>query len=426
MTTVDRSHDPGRTSWVPGADGHPHFPIQNLPYAATGEGIAVAIGDHALLLREAMTRGLRIDDPALARAAAADDLGELLALAPEQWRELRLIVGDALGDPSFRGRLEPAVRPIADLVFRMPFVVGDYTDFYASVYHATNVGSMFRPDNPLLPNYKWVPIGYHGRGSTVVPSGTVIRRPHGQLKAPDSPAPSFGPSRSLDYELELGLVLGGRNPMGEPVRREEGWRRIFGVVLLNDWSARDVQGWEYQPLGPFLAKNFATSISPWVVTADALLPFRANMPERPAGDPAPLDYLTIPGDHTWSIELEVFLCSREARERGEPATRISTVDYARAMYWSPAQMVVHHGSNGCELRPGDLLGTGTISGPMPDSRGCLLERTWRGAEPITLADGSVRRFLEDGDEVVMTGRCSAPGTAAIGFGECRGVIEEAV
>ena len=304
----------------------------------------------------------------------------------------------------------------------VPFQVYDYTDFYASIHHATNVGSMFRPDNPLLPNYKWVPIGYHGRASSIVVSGTPVRRPRGQTNPPGATDPSYVASRMLDYELELGIFLGGRNALGTPVTAADAASRIFGFCMLNDWSARDIQSWEYQPLGPFLAKNFATSISPWVVTADALIPFRTRMPQRPIGDPDPLEYLRVPDDWTIHATLDVKLTTAAMRAAGDAIYGVSEVDFAEAMYWSPAQLVTHHGSNGCNLYMGDLIGTGTVSGPAATARGCLLERTWRGTEPLTLSGGETRKFLEDGDEVIFSGRCSTPGAASIGFGECRGVV----
>ncbi len=425
MSGLDRSHDPTRRSWVRGADGHPEFPIQNLPYGATDDGIVVAIGDQALPLAAAIDAGWGHDLPLTVTDFAAPFLNMFLLEEPGTWHAVRLALSDALSDSGWQSRLEPLLRPIDSLDLEMPFHCGDYTDFYASVHHATNVGSMFRPDNPLLPNYKWVPIGYHGRASTLVPSGTLIRRPHGQTKAPDAAAPGFGPSRLLDYELELGLVLGGVNRFGESVPAAQAAARIFGVVLLNDWSARDIQAWEYQPLGPFLAKNFASTISPWVVTTAALAPYRVAMPSRPVGDPAPLEYLRVPDDSTWALTLEVELRTAAMRERGDDAFRVSNGRFAEAMYWSPAQLVTHHASNGCMLQPGDLLGTGTISCAEPTSRGCLLERTWRGAEPLELPDGSRRTFLEDGDEVAFRGRAEADGRPTIGFGPCRGVVTAA-
>ena len=427
MTALDRSHDPTRTSWVTSAQGHRDFPIQNLPFARVAQGntpgaIAVAIGDEALLVPPAFAAGWGNELPPGARSVGLSALNIFAGRPPAEWRAVRLALSDALSDPAWQERLRGALVPQAALEYLVPFQIYDYTDFYASIYHATNVGSMFRPDNPLLPNYKWLPIGYHGRASSIVISGTPVRRPRGQISPRAASVPSYEISRSLDYELELGLFLGGRNALGSPVPASEAAARIFGFCLLNDWSARDIQSWEYQPLGPFLAKNFATTISPWVITSDALLPFRVPMPPRGVSDPAPLEYLRVPDDRTIAVELVVELRTAAMRERAEPGFTVSRVQFDQAMYWSPAQLVTHHASNGCNLYMGDLLGTGTVSGPTPESRGCLLERTWRGTEPLALPGGEVRRFLEDGDEVVFRGTCRAPAAVAIGFGECRGVV----
>ncbi|HET9133071.1 MAG TPA: fumarylacetoacetase [Gemmatimonadales bacterium] len=423
MTALDRTHRTAHPSWVASAKDHPQFPIQNLPWGRADEGLVVAIGDEALLIREALAAGWGAHFPPEVRGALRH--GQVNALAscpPDQWRMVRHALFDALSDRDWEARLRPALRPQSKLTMRLPMHVGDYTDFYASVHHATNVGSMFRPDQPLLPNYKWVPIGYHGRSSSIVIDETPVRRPTGQVRAADAEVPTFGPSRSLDYELELGLVIGGHNRLGEATVVADAADRIFGVVLLNDWSARDVQAWEYQPLGPFLAKNFATTVSPWIVTMEALKPFRVPMPPRPAGDPAPLPHLALADDWTWALELEVELWTLGLHKKGMPPHRVSQVRFDEAMYWSPSQLVAHHTSNGCNLNPGDLLGTGTISGPTPDSRGCLLERTWRGSEPLQLPDGTERRFLEDGDQVILRGRAVKAGAVPIGFGACRGFV----
>ena len=427
MSALDRSHDPGRTSWVSSANGHPEFPIQNLPYARVKHGntpgaIAVAIGDEALLVPAAIEAGWGSDLPPGALCVGMSALNVFAGRPPTEWRAVRLALSDALSDPDWEPRLRPALRPRAALEHLVPFQIYDYTDFYASMFHATNVGSMLRPDNPLLPNYKWVPIGYHGRASSIVISGSPVRRPRGQTYPPAASVPTFGVSRSLDYELELGIFLGGRNPLGTPVPASEAAARIFGVCLLNDWSARDIQSWEYQPLGPFLAKNFATTISAWVLTADALLPFRVPMPARAVSDPEPLEYLRVPNDWTIAADLEVELATAKMRDHGDAAMTVSRVQFDQAMYWSPAQLITHHASNGCNLYMGDLLGTGTVSGLTPASRGCLLERTWRGTEPLMLPNGESRKYLEDGDEVVFRGTCRAPGAVTIGFGECRGVV----
>jgi fumarylacetoacetase len=306
----------------------------------------------------------------------------------------------------------------------VPARIGDYTDFYASVHHATNVGSMFRPDNPLFPNYKWVPIGYHGRASSIVPSGTPIRRPHGQIKDPAGDQPTYAASGSLDYESEMGCFVGPGNRLGETVPLSRAEDHLFGLCLLNDWSARDIQTWEYQPLGPFLAKSFATSVSPWVVTLEALQPFRAPAFHRPPGDPAPLPYLASDANLSGGgidVVVDVAISSVRMREAGMEPVRLSRSRLAD-LYWTLGQMLTHHTSNGCNLRPGDLFASGTISGPTRESRGCLLELTWRGAEPLRLPNAETRKFLEDGDEVILRAFCERQGSVRIGFGECRGVV----
>jgi fumarylacetoacetase len=306
----------------------------------------------------------------------------------------------------------------------MPFQIGDYTDFYSSIFHATNVGSMFRPDQPLMPNYKYVPIGYHGRASSIVVSGTDIKRPHGQNRSDAEKPPVFIPVKNLDYEMELGFFVGKGNELGQPINIKDAEEHIFGMCLVNDWSARDIQAWEYQPLGPFLAKNFATTISPFVVTMDALAPFRTPAFERDPDDPQPLDYLSDENNQKFGgldINLEVYIQTEKMRgEKIEPflISRSNTKD----LYWTVGQMLTHHASNGCNLRTGDLIASGTVSGREKDERGCLLERTWRGTEPIDLPNGETRRFLEDGDEVIMKGYCEREGFRRIGFGECRGRV----
>lgn len=424
MSKLDRSHDPARRSWVAGADGHADFPIQNLPFAGSSGGVVVAIGNHALRLADAIDAGLGTGlgldaglfrDPTLNRYLRGTSAGD--------WTALRLAISDALADATWQPRLAPCLDPIDATILQPAVTTRDYTDFYASIHHATNVGSMFRPDNPLLPNYKWIPIGYHGRASTIVGDGTPIRRPAGQTRPAGDETPTVGPSRSLDYELELGIIIGGENAIGEVVPASQAMDRIFGVVLLNDWSARDLQAWEYQPLGPFLAKNFASTVSNWLVTRDALRPFEVPMPARPTGDPHPLPYLQVPEDVTWSLDLAVDLATAAMRDRGDAPFRVSSTPFAASMYWSPAQLVTHHASNGCALLAGDLLGTGTVSGPAPEARGCLLERTWRGSEPLALPDGTDRRFLEDGDEVSLSGRAMGGGAIPIGLGPCRGIVQ---
>jgi fumarylacetoacetase len=333
-------------------------------------------------------------------------------------------LSELLTDDRHRSQLQPHLRPVAECRFSLPVDVGDYTDFYVGIHHATNVGSLFRPDAPLLPNYKFVPIGYHGRASSVRPSGEPVVRPCGQRKAPDAAAPEFGPSRRLDHELELGVWVAQGNALGEPFPIAEAPRRIGGFCLLNDWSARDLQAWEYQPLGPFLAKNFHSTVSPWVVTPEALAPFWQTQPPRPTGDPAPLPYLWNEDDQrhgALGIELEASLASARMREAGM-APHLLSRGPASNMYWTIAQILTHHASNGCNLRPGDLLGTGTISGASRDSCGSLLEITRGGAEPIELPTGETRTFVEDGDEVILSARARREGFAPIGFGECRAVV----
>ncbi len=435
MRALDRSHDPARTSWVEGANGHPNFPIQNLPYGVicfelyTPE-IVVAIGPWALRLRMALEAGWGGELPGETHAALFQpSLNALAARRGDEWTAVRLALSDALADPAWQERLTPALAGLQadELSFNhaMPIRVGDFTDFYASIYHATNVGALFRPDQPLLPNYKWVPIGYHGRASTVEVSFGLVDRPHGQVLPPGATAPEFVPTRALDYEVELGIILGNDDAARWGTMAECAHEQIFGVVLLNDWSARDIQAWEYQPLGPFLSKSFLTTISPWIITRDALRPFEVPMPPRPAGDPEPLEYLSGPDDFTWSIQLETSIESQQMRVEEFALHTVSRVNFAEAMYWSPSQLITHHSSNGCVLRTGDLLGTGTISGPTPESRGCLLEMTRRGAEPIMLPGDEPRGFLQDNDLVEIVGYCEAPGAVRIGFGDCSGSVEAA-
>jgi fumarylacetoacetase len=373
--------------------------------------------------------GFLSEAPMAVDACRSGSLNALMTLPAVEWSRLRWALSELL---SVGGKeAERAERDAKLLLCDMqrvemllPAEVGDYTDFYASVHHATNVGSMFRPDNPLLPNYKYVPIGYHGRASSLVPSGTPVRRPNGQRKTPSESAPTFGPSRQLDYECEVGAFVGGANSLGTAVPLVEAERRMFGLCLVNDWSARDVQSWEYQPLGPFLAKNFATTVSPWVVTLEALAPFRTPAYRRPEGDPAPLPYLASPENEAsggFDITLEIWLRSAKMREAGLPAVRLTRSAF-EGMYWTLAQMLTHHASNGCNLRPGDLLASGTVSGTTKDSRGCLLELTSRGTEPVTLPGGESRAFLEDGDEVTLKGWCEREGAVRIGFGECGGAV----
>ncbi len=429
---MNETHNPQLTSWIPSANipGN-DFPIQNLPFGVfrkkvTGlHHIGVAIGDQVVDITAARNEGLfnGLAEEA-AEACSGDTLNRLLSLGRAHWSELRKRLSVLLSDTEERGKVERCLVPMTAVEMQLPVAVGDYTDFYASIYHATNVGSMFRPDNPLLPNYKYVPIGYHGRASSIVVSGTPVQRPSGQTKSDDAPAPVFGSTKQLDYELEVGFFIGPGNEMSKPIPISEAEHHIFGLCLVNDWSARDIQKWEYQPLGPFLAKNFATTISPWIVTLDALEPFRCPAFARPADDPAPLPYLDSTANVMTggvNITLEVFLRSRKMREKKSDAFLVSSGNF-KEMYWTLAQMLTHHASNGCNLRLGDLLASGTVSGTTKDSRGCLLERTWRGTEPLQLPSGEKRTFLEDGDEVTIRGYCERSNAVRIGFGECRGVI----
>jgi fumarylacetoacetase len=443
---LDETHDPSRRSWVGSANGHGDFPIQNLPFGRfrrPGSGdrarVGVAIGDQVLDVAACFERGLferqeRAEASengrgALADACGADSLNPLMALPEDQRLALRkelsqLLLADRDGRPADSRAGPDLLVPMREVELLVPAEIGDYTDFYASVFHASNVGALFRPDNPLLPNYKWVPIGYHGRASSIVVSGTPVCRPSGQTRPDPNAPPRFGPSRRLDYELELGVFVGPGNALGRPIPIGDAESHMFGVCLVNDWSARDVQAWEYQPLGPFLAKNFATSVSPWVVTLEALAPFRSPLRGRSAEDPAPLPYLDDVRDRqagAVDVVLEVSLVSATMRERGIPPVRL-TRGRATDLYWTPAQLVTHHTSNGCNLRPGDLLATGTISGPDPDSLGCLLELTRGGREPITLPTGEERTFLADGDEVIFRGWCDRGGAVRIGLGECGGRV----
>jgi len=433
MNTTNQTHDPKRLSWVETANARDTaFPVQNLPYGVfhrAGEAprAGVAIGDQILDLAAARRAGL-IDGRA-ADTCGGPTLNRLMALGPADWSRLRGQVFDCLTSDGERAddcrrRAGELLVPMVDAIMALPAEIGDYTDFFTSIYHATNAGRMFRPDNPLQPNFKYVPVAYHSRASSVVVGGTPVRRPHGQSRGPDDPAPGFGPSRRLDYECELGFFIGTGNELGEPVPVARAAAHIFGFCLLNDWSARDIQGWESQPLGPFLGKSFSTSISPWVVTAEALAPFRCPAFARAAGDPAPLPHLAS-ADETarggLDIVMEVWLQTERMRRENAAPTRLSRSN-VRDCYWTVGQMVAHHTSNGCNLRPGDLCATGTVSGETKDSLGCMLELTWGGSQPVTLPNGETRRFLEDGDDLMLRAHCARDGAVSIGFGECRGRV----
>ncbi len=432
---LDHTHDPKLKSWVASANDHPDFPIQNLPlgvFAPEGgepRG-GVAIGDRILDLPAALAIGL-FEGKAreAAQAASGATLNAFLSLGARMRQTLRSRLSELLAqDSPEQDRLEACLHAAAECTLRLPARIGDYTDFYVGIHHATNVGKQFRPDNPLLPNYKYVPIGYHGRASSIRPSGVPVRRPRGQAKPAEAGVPDFGPSQRLDYELELGVWIGPGNGLGEPIRIDEASGHVGGYCLLNDWSARDIQAWEYQPLGPFLAKNFASTVSAWIVTPEALAPFRIAQPGRPEGDPAPLPYLMDEADQregALDLELEVLLLTPGLQAKGLPPHRLA-LSNARHMYWTVAQMITHHTSNGCNLQPGDLLGTGTISGPDQESCGSILEATLGGRNPVVLASGEERHFLEDGDEVILRARGRREGYVPIGFGECRSTILPAV
>ena len=430
---LDETHDAGLRSWLdaanaPGCD----FPVQNLPFAVfrrRGRNEAfrggVALGDRIIDLAALAAAGLlQGEAQRAAEAGAQSRLNALMGLGPAAWSALRLGLSRALrAGSALQPVIEPLLVPQAEAEYDVPARIGDYTDFYTSVHHATQIGRLFRPDNPLLPNYKWVPIGYHGRSSSIVVSGHGFHRPVGQTMPPGAAQPTVGPSKRLDIELELGIFVGAGNALGEPIPIGQAESHVFGLCLLNDWSARDIQAWEYQPLGPFLAKNFATTVSPWVVTLEALAPYRVPF-MRPAEDPQPLAYLDSPENRSrgaLDIRLEVGLQTPRMREAGVAAATICRTSYRHA-YWTLAQLLAHHTVNGCNLQPGDLLGSGTLSGPTPGEAGALIELTAGGKQPLTLPGGEQRVFLEDGDTVILRGWCEAPGAARIGLGECVGTV----
>ena len=440
--SINETHDPNLRSWVESAnDPNTDFPIQNLPFGLFGRSdigakrqVGIAIGEQVLDLSECCRAGL---------LSLKEHFSWMLGTNLNLVMQIDRTVGLNLRRQAMELLREGATTiqdyqkanpenvsvlvPMSDVNMRLPAAIGDYTDFYASIYHATNIGKMFRPDQPLMPNYKWVPIGYHGRASSIVVSGAPIRRPVGQTKDDNAEAPTFGPSKVLDYELEVGFFVGQGNEQGRPIKITEAEDHIFGLCLVNDWSARDIQRWEYQPLGPFLSKSFATTVSPWIVTMEALAPFRAPAFKRPAGDPEPLPYLDSPENRErggFDIKLEVLISTEQMREKGIAPRRLSSSN-TQDLYWTFAQMLTHHTSNGCNLQSGDLLASGTVSGATKESLGCLIELTGRGAEPIDLPTGETRRFLQNGDEVIFRGYCEREGFRRIGFGECRGIVTPA-
>lgn len=421
---TNSTHDPNLVSWIESANRpDSDFPLQNLPVCRFFRGndlqIGIAVGDYVLdfepFYNSFIADGFKPVD--LELAASSEVRAALIeALSADAKESTRNLVRDHY------------LTPIATAKLALPFEIRDYTDFYCSIFHATNVGAMFRPDNPLLPNYKYIPIGYHGRASSIVISGTDVRRPHGQNRADAENPPVFVPCRNFDYEMEVGFFVRKGNRLGEPIPIDRAEEHIFGLCLVNDWSARDIQAWEYQPLGPFLAKNFATTVSPFVVTMEALEPFRVRAFEREKSDPQPLEYLNGVSDQERGgidVNLEVYLQTERMRAESVGPFLLSRSSM-KDLYWTIGQMLTHHASNGCNLQPGDLLATGTVSGREKNERGCLLELTWRGKDPIELPTGEVRRFLEDGDEIIMKGFCERAGFRRIGFGECRGRVVPAV
>ena len=433
---LDATHAPTLRSWVPSANNaQSDFPIQNLPFGRFRRSvnkpwrIGVAIGDQILDLKLAQEKGVWTPEVNhLLEPLAQGDMNTFMALGPVPRRMLRIALSQALSEGSAQQAvLSACVLPQNQAEMTVPCSIGDYTDFYTSIHHATTVGKLFRPDNPLLPNYKWVPIGYHGRASSIQVSGQVFKRPKGQIKdaGPDAnEAPYLAPCKRLDYELELGLFIGQGNALGESVDIAQAEDHMFGLCLLNDWSARDLQAWEYQPLGPFLSKNFASTISPWVVTMEALAPYRTAF-ERPADDPQPLSYLRSSANSVLGaidMTLEAWLQTAVMRAAGEPAVRLSQTNYSKAAYWTLAQLVTHHTVNGCNLQPGDMLGSGTLSGPTATEAGSLLELSLGGKQTITLPNGDQRSFLLDGDTVTLRGYCKRDGAARIGLGEVSATV----
>ncbi|NMP78864.1 fumarylacetoacetase [Pseudoalteromonas arctica] len=433
MSLINETHDINLTSWVESANvDNCDFPIQNLPFAefrrkGSDEAFrgGVAIGDQVIDLAKLSKLNVLTGDAKTAADAASEaTLNTFMGLGGQYWSALRLALSKALRAGSeHQQALSDTLVAQSDIEFSLPCRIGDYTDFYTSIYHATAVGSLFRPDNPLLPNYKWVPIGYHGRSSSIDVSGQTFHRPKGQTKAPDAEVPSFGPCKRLDYELELGIYLGKGNALGDAIAIENAENHVFGFCVFNDWSARDLQAWEYQPLGPFLAKNFASTVSPWIVTTEALAPYRTSW-TRDENDPQPMDYLESKANRdqgAFDIQMDVKIQTQKMRSEGHNPTRISTSSFKHS-YWTVAQMVTHHTVNGCNFMPGDMLGSGTQSGPTHEEAGSLLELSRGGKEKITLSNGEQRSFLEDGDNVIMRGWCEKEGYARIGFGSVESTV----
>lgn len=437
MTNLDKTHDTKRRSWVHSAnpvEGQPEsdFPIQNLPHGVFRRKNSqeewrggIAIGDQILDIRAAILAGLMpVQVKDAAQMASSSLLNDYMGITTEQRRRFRNVVSDLLVEGSpHKVKAEACLVPQSEVEYSLPARINNFSDFYSSIHHATNVGALFRPDNPILPNYRWLPVGYTGRTSSIRVSGYNVIRPHGQIKSPESDAPTYEPCKRLDYEVELGILVGRGNPLGTPIRIKEADDHVFGVCLLNDWSARDIQSWEYQPLGPMLSKSFLTSLSPWVVTMEALEPYRTGF-SRPEGDPAPLPHLwceELRERGSIDIRIQMFLQTQQMRESSSAPVMISDSKFTDS-YWALAQLIAHQTSNGSNLLSGDLLGSGTLSGKDPVSRACLLELTQGGKNPISLPNGEKRAFLEDGDTVIMRGYCQKEDSVRIGFGECRSTV----
>ncbi len=436
MITLNETHNPSLRSWVSSANREGgDFPIQNLPFAVfkrkeSDEAFrgGVAIGDQIIDLKKLADKAVLQGLASLAvKAAAEPSLNRFMGMGQEASSALRLALSRLLREGNDPETLRDCMLSQSDAIFDVPAVIGDYTDFYTSVYHATNVGKQFRPDNPLLPNYKWVPIGYHGRSSSIRISGENFHRPKGQTKAPDAEVPTFSLCKRLDYELELGIYIGKSNPLGTSIALDDSEQHVFGFCLFNDWSARDIQAWEYQPLGPFLSKNFASTVSPWIVTLEALAPFRLSW-SRDLADPQPLDYLESAKNReqgAFDIQFEVLIQTEQMRNAKQSPVRLASSNFCHS-YWTVAQMVAHHTVNGCNLRAGDFFGSGTQSGPEEDQAGSMLELSKGGKEPIDLGNGEQRAFLNDGDCIIFTGACEKEGYPRIGFGKVEATVLPAI
>ena len=442
MKNLNETHNPELTSWVSSANDQSDFPIQNLPFAIfrrksnlkQNQGpekfrAGVAIGDSIVDLKAAHKAGVfSMALTPMLKTLYKPRLNSFMALGEAAWSTLRGELSRALAsDSSLRAQLETCLVSQSEAEYKVPARIGDFTDFYTSINHATNVGKLFRPDNPLLPNYQWIPIGYHGRSSSIEISGHAFHRPKGQLIAPDVDAPVLAPCKRLDYELEVGIYIGSGNTLGHPIELDQAEDHVFGLCLFNDWSARDIQAWEYQPLGPFLSKSFASTVSPWIVTMEALAPYRQAW-TRDADHPQPLPYLNSHNNrNTGAVDmhLEVSIQTAKMRSDGIAPERVALSNFNQS-YWSISQMVAHHTVNGCNLKPGDFFGSGTQSGTTPESVGALLEATTGGKHPITLSNGEQRTFLEDGDTVVLGGWCESETAPRIGFGKASATVLSAL